>query len=108
MKAIPFTLGRIAISKQGHDKGRWMVVVGTVDDRHVLVADGVHRRLEKPKKKQTKHLRAKPALAQGVRDALAEGKPLLDSDIRKAIGAAQAAEASPIHAQHPTDDPEDS
>ena len=88
MKVIPFEPGRIVVSKQGHDTGDWLVITGVVDDKHVLIADGKHRKLEKPKKKQTKHLRAKPILDEGIRQTLEEGKPLLDSDIRKAIAAA--------------------
>lgn len=88
MKPIPFEIGRIAISKQGHDKGSWLVVVGLVDQQYVLVADGKNRKLEKPKKKQTKHLRAKPYLAEDIAEMIELGRPLLDSDIRKAIQAA--------------------
>ncbi len=91
MKVIPLELGRVAVSKQGHDKGDWFVVVGAYDERHALIADGRHRRLEKPKKKQTKHLKARPYVAQAIADALSKGSALLDSDIRKAIQAAREA-----------------
>ena len=84
---ISYEVGRVVFSRQGHDKGRWFVVVGTVDERYVLIADGKSRRLENPKKKQTKHLRFKPVLLEGIQSAIEQGKPLMNSDIRKAIQA---------------------
>ena len=87
MKPIPFDLGRVVRSKQGHDKGRWFAVVGMVDEKHVLIADGRTRKLEKPKKKQAKHLKPKPVKFGEIAEMLEAGKPVLDSDLRKAINA---------------------
>lgn len=89
MKAIPFEPGRLAVSRQGRDRGLWMVIVGQADPQHALVADGRLRKLEKPKKKRLKHLRPTPYLARDIAQALSQGKPLLDSDVRKAISAAR-------------------
>ena len=85
MKDIPFDVGRVVRSKQGHDKGRWFAVVGTVDEKYVLIADGRTRKLENPKKKQSKHLRAVPVTLTEIAGILAEGKAVLDSDLRKAL-----------------------
>ena len=52
----------------------------------VTVADGKHRRLENPKKKKTKHLRAKPVLLD-LRALRPEGGKLQDSDLRRALEA---------------------
>ena len=87
MKSIPFDAGRIVLSKQGHDKGRWFMVVQGLDEKHVLIADGDTRKLSKPKKKQMKHLRPKPEKACEIVERLKEGKPVLDSDIRKYLTA---------------------
>lgn len=87
MKTVPFDVGRIVLSRQGHDKGRWFVVVRVVDEKHVLIADGQSRKLEKPKKKQLKHLRAKSTRLSWLVEALSEGKPVLDSELRKALKA---------------------
>lgn len=48
--------GSVVISSAGHDKGRFMLVVGA-DGGRVLVADGKERKLESPKKKNIKHIR---------------------------------------------------
>ena len=49
-------VGRIVISRAGHDKGEIYVIVDTADLTHVGVADGTTRTIEKPKKKNLRHL----------------------------------------------------
>ena len=87
MKAIPYDVGRVVLSKQGHDQGSWFMVLRSVDEKHVLIVDGRTRKLEKPKKKQTKHLRAKPVRLTEIAERLAAGQPVLDSHIRTALKA---------------------
>lgn len=48
-------VGRIAVSTAGHDKGLVLCVIGT-DGNSLLLADGRHRKVQKPKRKQLKHL----------------------------------------------------
>ena len=86
MKAKPTEPGRVVISTQGHDAGRWYAVVSVLDDRSVLLCDGNTRKLAKPKKKQVKHLTALP-LTVAVDGRGESGGPLADSDIRKALKA---------------------
>lgn len=50
--------GDIVISRAGHDRGKPFVIVAKVSEDFVLIADGRTRRLENPKLKRTKHLRA--------------------------------------------------
>ena len=59
----PFTFepGRVVESIQGRDKGSFFLVLEEKEGV-VMIADGLHRKLENPKKKKTKHLRAKPVL----------------------------------------------
>lgn len=47
--------GSVVLSLAGHDKGRAMVVT-RIDGEAVFVADGKERRLDKPKKKNKKHV----------------------------------------------------
>ncbi len=49
-------VGRIVASLCGHDKDRLYLVIGE-DGKYLLLADGKRRRLEKPKRKQIKHIR---------------------------------------------------
>ena len=48
-------IGQVVKSIAGHDKGDLMVIAG-FEKTKVLVCDGKHRKLEKPKCKNPKHL----------------------------------------------------
>jgi large subunit ribosomal protein L14e len=85
LKPLTHELGRVVLSKQGHDKGKAFLVVGLADEKHVLIADGDSRKLAKPKKKQAKHLIPKPFVAAAALDAILRRAQTADSDIRKAL-----------------------
>ena len=90
MKARPTEPGRVVISTQGHDEGRWYAILSVLDERMVLLVDGDTRKLAKPKKKQVKHLRALP-LTVPVSGIGESGGALADSDVRKALKAQKEA-----------------
>lgn len=48
-------VGKIVFSKAGRDKGKAMVITA-VTENYLLVCDGKERRLERPKRKNPKHL----------------------------------------------------
>ena len=48
-------VGKIVFSKAGRDKEKPMVIVA-VTENYLLVCDGKERRLERPKRKNPKHL----------------------------------------------------
>jgi len=48
-------VGQIVCSRSGRDKGYFMVIISE-DDRYVYVCDGKERPLERPKRKNVKHL----------------------------------------------------
>lgn len=52
---MDFEKGTVVISKAGRDKGYFMAVIGEEKD-YPLVADGKERPLERPKRKNPKHL----------------------------------------------------
>ena len=82
MERLPFETGRVVQSRQGRDAGRCFVILQVVDDQFVLMADGLTRKLDHPKKKKFKHLHPKPVRMEGVEDGL-KSHQLLDSDLRK-------------------------
>lgn len=49
--------GQFAQSISGRDKGRVFMIVATLEEGYVALADGKLRRLEKPKRKKLKHLK---------------------------------------------------
>ena len=83
----PFTFepGRVVQSIQGRDKGHFFLILEAAGDI-VRIADGLYHRLENPKKKKKKHLRAKPVLLD-LKALRPEGGALQDSDLRRALEA---------------------
>ena len=49
-------VGCFAVSKKGHDNGKVYIIKSVVDDKFVLVVDGENRPLERPKRKNIRHL----------------------------------------------------
>ncbi len=84
---IEKSLGRVARSKAGRDKGRYALIVAIVDEEYVMLADGDLRKFHSPKKKKLKHLFLRPETADAIAVLLEAGKPVLDADIRKALKA---------------------
>ena len=52
---MDFEPGRVAISRAGRDKGRFLAIMA-VEEGRIIVCDGRERPLERPKKKNPKHL----------------------------------------------------
>ena len=57
-----FERGRVVESTQGRDRGKTFLVLEECGKDLVMIADGMNHKLSNPKKKKTKHLRAKPDL----------------------------------------------
>ena len=51
-----FRAGQMALSDAGHDRGKLYVIL-EVQGESVLVADGLNKTVEKPKKKNIRHVR---------------------------------------------------
>ena len=68
----------LARSAAGHDRGRIYAVIGE-DDQVCYLADGVHHKMARPKKKNRKHVQMITHLPRPVRQAAQEAG--LDSQI---------------------------
>lgn len=84
MDRLTIIPGRVVLSTQGRDEGRYFVVLSVIDEQYVLMADGLTRKVDHPKKKKVKHLRSKPILVN-VDGATLPNKHLQDSDLRRAL-----------------------
>ena len=84
MEPLDFRKGRVVLSTQGRDRGRYFIVTEEVGNGLVMIADGGCHRLLHPKKKKTKHLRAKPVMID-IGTIRPEGGRIQDSDLRKAL-----------------------
>ena len=82
MDRLTMIPGRVVLSTQGRDEGRYFIVLEVIDESFVLMADGLTRKLDHPKKKKIKHLRPKPIVVN-VDGATLPNKHLQDSDLRR-------------------------
>ena len=76
--------GIVVFSKKGRDKGRYFVVLYSLDADFVMIGDGDTRKLGHLKKKRRKHLTACPWEFPEIVEKYRAGQ-LLDSDIRKVL-----------------------
>ena len=79
-----FEEGRIVQSIQGRDAKAFFIILNQLEDGFVAIADGERHKLSHPKRKKTKHLRAKPELLD-LETLRPEGGALQDSDLRRAL-----------------------
>lgn len=91
---MDITLGQIVYSKAGRDAGKRFVVVGVVDEAHVLISDGNLRRIEKPKRKKTKHLELAEDKVATLSDKLVNKLKVTNSEIRKALTVLDSSQES--------------
>ena len=49
-------VGDIVQSKSGHDAKKKFVVIATLNESYILIADGKSRKLDSPKQKNVKHV----------------------------------------------------
>lgn len=82
---MDYSPGEVVVSLAGRDSGRTFLVVGTVDDRHILVSDGDLRKIEKPKKKKTRHVKSMETISELVKYRLDNDMKVSNADIRKEI-----------------------
>ena len=82
MERLTMIPGRVVLSTQGRDEGRYFIVLKVIDENFVLMADGLTRKVDHPKKKKIKHLRPKPILVN-VDGSTLPNKHLQDSDLRR-------------------------
>ena len=80
MDRIALEPGRVVQSLEGRDRKRYFVVLEVPDESNVVMADGLSHRLNHPKKKNVKHVKAKP-VKMNLDQTFPSGH-LLDSDLR--------------------------
>lgn len=74
----------LAISKSGHDKGSIYVIVKEEADMYYL-ADGKYKTLEKPKKKNKKHIQIIKKLPKEVTEMFIQKENFRNEEIKRAI-----------------------
>ena len=80
--------GMLAISKAGHDKDCWYMVLRVEGDWAFLV-NGKNRTLDVPKKKKLKHLQPVNEVPDILNEELRNGKPWTNEDIKRVLKLAK-------------------
>ena len=75
------TVGQVVTVKRGRDKGSLMVVI-QIEDGYLFLVDGRCRKLNKPKRKNIKHVSPTKIVVNLIPEG---GRSLQDADIRKAL-----------------------
>jgi large subunit ribosomal protein L14e len=78
-------LGQVVRVLQGREAGQYMIIVGMIDDRFVLLADGEKRKMNKPKKKNIQHVELTNYISPEVQNSLLETGRVTNGKLRFAI-----------------------
>ncbi len=83
-----FQIADLVISLSGRDQNRVFMVAEVLNSDYVLIADGMLRKLEKPKKKKVKHLeKSQFVLNERLLQKISEGKKITNAELRKSLRA---------------------
>ena len=77
-----YSIGMMAKSLAGHDKGKVYLVSGA-DETYVYLVYGKCRTMDRPKRKKKKHVQIDYQIPEWIQKLLAEGKSVQDSDVIK-------------------------
>jgi ribosomal protein L14E/L6E/L27E len=89
-----FKVGDLVISQKGRDEKRIFLVVEKCPEEFVLLADGVIRKIEKPKRKKIKHIKYYDIANERIMLKLAEGKKITNAELKKMIKSVQDAHSN--------------
>jgi len=82
---VNISIGQLVASNAGRDQTNIYLVVGTLQNKYLLLADGRERKLSNPKQKNIRHVKVFKSIAQGVADKIQSGMKITDEEIRQAI-----------------------
>lgn len=84
---MPLRPGQVVRSTAGRDRGACYLVIRTLDQRFVAVADGLSRTTRNPKRKNPRHLLLVAEAPDPIRTRLQAGETVADEEIRQVLGA---------------------
>lgn len=80
--------GMLAISKAGHDKESWYVVLKTEGDK-VFLVNGKNRSMDRPKVKKRKHLQPINMMPEILQEKSIQDKQWTNEEIKRALKLAK-------------------
>lgn len=78
-------LGQLVKALKGKDAEAVYVVIGIVDEKFVLIADGDRRKFDQPKRKNVQHLDLQPMISSEVVRSLQESGRVTNAKLRHAV-----------------------
>lgn len=78
-------VGRICRATAGRDKNKRFVITAIIDEAYVLIADGVTRPIEKPKRKKLKHVYLEKEILDEIAQKIINNAFLTNAEIKKAL-----------------------
>jgi len=82
---LELSAGDIVYSKAGRDKDKIFIVLEVLDNEYVLIADGILRGVQKPKKKKIKHLKKTNIKAELVKRKFAKKEEVTNTDLKRLL-----------------------
>ena len=81
---MEISVGSVVISRAGHDKTEWFIVLG-LDGDCAMLANGDSRKVDKPKKKKLKHLQKTNYISEFIKEEMNNGGKVENHQVRKAL-----------------------
>lgn len=78
-------LGRLVKVLKGRDSDKYAVIVGVVDHRYVMIADGDKRKFDQPKRKNIAHLELQPSISSEVVNSINESGRVSNGKLRYTV-----------------------
>ncbi|WAA09411.1 KOW domain-containing RNA-binding protein [Fervidibacillus albus] len=78
-------IGRVVRIKKGRDAGQFALIINHLNERFVLLADGVKRKFDRPKKKNINHIELLEYVSPEVRNSIIETGRVTNNKLRHAL-----------------------
>lgn len=85
VRSAEYAAGDLVCSTKGRDKGHIYLILSAKEAVWLDLVDGQARRVERPKRKNPKHVRALHQQVMEIAAKLAEGKSPTNAEIRQVI-----------------------
>lgn len=79
-----FEIGMLAVSKAGHDKDFYYIIM-KVEKDYVYLVNGINHTFEKPKKKNVKHIQMIKHIDESLQNKLTANKKIQNEEIKRVI-----------------------
>ncbi|MFD1738306.1 RNA-binding protein [Bacillus salitolerans] len=78
-------IGQFVYTTHGRDSGQYSIIIGILDERFVLLADGDKRKYDKPKRKNINHLEFFDNISPEVQSSISETGRVTNGKLRYAL-----------------------